>query len=73
MSALAWIGPQLNQPPGPWQPPAPGITRRWTAPSKIRMKLFTLDNRLIVRKIGRLSDQDTAQARKQLQALFDLP
>jgi hypothetical protein len=37
------------------------------------MKLFTLDNRLIVRKIGRLSDQDTAQARKQLQALFDLP
>jgi mRNA interferase MazF len=28
------------------------------APSKVRMKLFTLDNRLILRKVGRLSQTD---------------
>ena len=29
-----------------------------TAPSKVRMKLFTLDYRLILRKIGALTDKD---------------
>jgi mRNA interferase MazF len=28
------------------------------APSKVRMKLFTLDNRLILRKAGSLSHKD---------------
>ncbi|MCK4603213.1 MAG: type II toxin-antitoxin system PemK/MazF family toxin [Deltaproteobacteria bacterium] len=28
------------------------------APSKVRMKLFTLDSRLILKKIGSLSDKD---------------
>jgi mRNA interferase MazF len=34
------------------------------APSKVRMKLFTLDSRLIIKKIGGLSakDQETVQA-----------
>jgi len=34
----------------------------------IRLKLFTLDNRLIVRKIGRLSAADLQRISKQLQA-----
>jgi len=29
-----------------------------TAPCIVRLKLFTLDNRLIVKRIGRLSDED---------------
>lgn len=39
------------------------------AASKVRMKLFTLDNRLILRKVGSLDDVDqraVAQAMKQL-------
>ncbi|MBI9082080.1 MAG: hypothetical protein JEZ11_00700 [Desulfobacterales bacterium] len=30
-------------------------------PCLVRLKLFTLDNRLIVRKIGRLSETDARQ------------
>ena len=40
-----------------------------TAPSKVRMKLFMLDSRLIVKKIGTLTDSDknaVAQALKSL-------
>ena len=35
-----------------------------------RMKLFTLDHRLVLRKTGRLADQDAADVREALQRLF---
>lgn len=38
-----------------------------TAPCLVRLKLFTLDNRLIVRRIGRLSAADCQQISQQLQ------
>lgn len=38
-----------------------------TAPCLVRLKLFTLDNRLIVKKIGRLAETDQQQIRRQLQ------
>lgn len=41
-----------------------------TAPSKVRMKLFTLDSRLIVRKIGTLTDTDKMAVTKALQRLL---
>ena len=41
-----------------------------TAPSKVRMKLFTLDNRLIVRKIGTLNNKDKKAVIKALQSLL---
>jgi mRNA interferase MazF len=37
------------------------------APCLVRLKLFTLDNRLIVKKIGRLSAADQQRVSKQLQ------
>ena len=40
--------------------------------SIIRMKLFTLDDQLIIRKIGHLSIQDQSHAKKSLQSLFQL-
>ena len=39
-------------------------------PCKVRLKLFTLDNRLILRVAGRLSVQDEKQVADQLQANF---
>jgi mRNA interferase MazF len=42
-----------------------------TAPSVVRMKLFTLDNRLILRKIGHLSKKDQDQVKQNLSHLFD--
>ena len=41
-----------------------------TAPSKVRMKLFTLDNRLIVKKIGMLNNKDRKAVIKALQCLL---
>jgi mRNA interferase MazF len=41
-----------------------------TAPSKIRMKLFTLDNRLILKKIGTLNDKDKIAVTKALHSLL---
>ena len=42
-----------------------------SAPSVVRMKLFTLDNRFILRKIGHLSKSDQNQIKKSLSQLFD--
>ena len=42
-----------------------------TAPSVVRMKLFTLDNRFIVRKIGQLSDNDQKMVKQSLSQIFD--
>jgi len=42
------------------------------APSMLRLKLFTLDNRLIARRIGRLSAVDRKSARVAVGALIAL-
>ena len=41
------------------------------APSVVRMKMFTLDNRFILRKIGHVSQSDQNQVKKSLSKLFD--
>jgi mRNA interferase MazF len=41
------------------------------APSVVRMKLFTLDNRFILREIGHLSKSDQTQVKKRLLRIFD--
>ncbi len=42
-----------------------------TAPSVVRMKLFTLDNRFILRKIGQLSKVDQKQVKQSLSKIFN--
>ena len=42
------------------------------APSIIRMKLFTLDNSLILKKIGKLSQQDADEISFNLSQVFGL-
>lgn len=39
-------------------------------PSVVRFKLFTLDNRLIARRIGRLGDEDRRAVQKVLRAVL---
>ena len=41
-----------------------------THPSIVRMKIFTLDAELILRKAGRLSDIDRASTKQAINALF---
>lgn len=43
-----------------------------SAPSKVRMKLFTLDRRLIIKKIGGLSVKDQQAVKESLQKLMCL-
>ena len=40
-------------------------------PCLIRFKIFTLDNRLITKKIGSLGIVDARQVKKQLRAIWD--
>ena len=42
-----------------------------TAPSVVRMKLFTLDNRFILKKIGHLSTPDQNRVKQNLSKLFN--
>ncbi len=42
------------------------------APSKVRMKLFTLDNRLIIKKIGGLAAKDQKTVKENLKKLMNL-
>ena len=42
------------------------------APSKVRMKLFTLDSRLILKKIGGLSAKDQKAVKENLKKLMCL-
>ena len=42
------------------------------SPSKIRMKIFTLDSRLILKKIGGLSVKDQVAVKENLQKLMCL-
>lgn len=41
-------------------------------PSKVRMKLFTLDNRLILRRIGKLTTKDQTAVARKLRSLLAL-
>ena len=41
------------------------------APSKVRMKLFTLDNRLILHRAGSLSDGDRRTVRNAVQQMLE--
>ena len=69
-SVLAMITSQKN---APWpldcairNKKASGLS----APSVVRMKLFTLDNRFILRKIGHLSKSDQNKVEQNLSKLF---
>lgn len=42
------------------------------APSVIRMKLFTIDQKLILSKIGQLGSQDTESVKKSLKKLIPI-
>ena len=70
-SVLAMITSQKNE---PW-PLDVAIKNKkqsgLTAPSIVRMKLFTLDNRFILRKIGHLTEPDQMQVKESLTKIFD--
>jgi mRNA interferase MazF len=70
-SVLAMITSQKN---APW-PLDCEITDKeqsgLAAPSVVRMKLFTLDNRFILKRIGRLSDSDQKKVKQNLSHIFD--
>ena len=69
---LAMITSQ-NNPDWPLDTPIKSIRKAGLkAPSKVRMKLFTLDNRLIIKKIGGLSAKDRKEVIKALQNLLHL-
>ena len=70
-SVLAMITSQKNE---PWPLDCAIQNKKQsglTAPSLVRMKLFTLDNRFIIRKIGQLSKKDQNQVKQSLSQLFD--
>ena len=71
-AVLAMITSQKN-PDWPLDTTITGTHRTGlTAPSKVRMKLFTLDSRLIVKKIGTLTDSDKKAVGKALQRLLGI-
>ncbi len=70
-SVLAMITSQKND---PWPLDVSINNKKQSglkAPSVVRMKIFTLDNRFILRKIGHLSKPDQTQVKKSLSKLFD--
>ncbi|MBT4288310.1 MAG: type II toxin-antitoxin system PemK/MazF family toxin [Deltaproteobacteria bacterium] len=70
-SVLAMITSQKND---PWPLDVTiknKIQSGLTASSVVRMKIFTLDNRFILRKIGHLSKSDQTKVKKSLSSLFD--
>jgi mRNA interferase MazF len=70
-SILAMITSQKNV---PWPLDCEIINKKQsglTAPSVVRMKLFTLDNRFIIKKIGRLSDGDQKNVKQSLSQIFE--
>ena len=71
-TVLAMITSQKN-PDWPLDTTITAIRRTGlTAPSKVRMKLFTLDSRLILKKIGILADTDKKAVGKALQSLLGI-
>ena len=70
-SVLSMITSQKNE---PWPLDVPIKNKQQsglTAPSVVRMKLFTLDNRFIIRKIGHLSKSDQMNVKQSLKKIFD--
>jgi len=70
-SVLAMITSQKND---PWPLDVPIKNKKQSglkALSVVRMKIFTLDNRFILRKIGHLSRPDQNKVKKSLSRLFD--
>jgi mRNA-degrading endonuclease toxin of MazEF toxin-antitoxin module len=59
-----------DNPPWPMDIPIDAASAGLRAPSKVRMKLFTLDNRLILRSTGRLSEQDQRAAGEVVRGLL---
>ena len=71
-AVLAMITSQKN-PDWPLDTTITSIRRTGlSAPSKVRMKLFTLDSRLIVKKIGTLTNRDKKAVGKALQRLLGI-
>ena len=71
-TVLAMITSQKN-PEWPLDTPITGNRQAGlTAPSKVRMKLFTLDHRLIIKKIGTLTNKDKQAVAKALDRLLAL-
>ncbi len=69
-SVLAMITSQKN---APWPLDCPIRYKKQSglsAPSVVRMKMFTLDNRFILKKIGHLSKIDQNQVQTSLSKLF---
>lgn len=69
-SVLAMITSRAN---APWPLDVPigdGQSAGLRAPSMVRMKLFTLDNRLIIRKAGALAVGDAGAVALSLQKLL---
>jgi mRNA interferase MazF len=56
-----------DNPPWPMDVTIDAASAGLRSPSKVRMKLFTLDNRLILRKAGSLSAKD----RRSIKAVID--
>ena len=48
-----------------------GLSAGLKAKSIVRMKLFTLDDALVIKKIGKLSSKDIDRVKKSLRQLFD--
>ena len=70
-SVLAMITSKKN---APWPLDCEIMSKKQsglTAASVVRMKLFTLDNRFIIRKIGHLSDNDQKKVKQSLSKIFD--
>jgi len=70
-SVLAMVTSKKN---APWPLDCEIINKKQsglTAPSVVRMKLFTLDNRFIIKKIGHLSDSDQQMVKQSLSQIFD--
>lgn len=71
-AVLAMITSQKN-PEWPLDTPITGNRQAGlTAPSKVRMKLFTLDHRLVIKKIGTLTNKDKQAVRKAIERLLAL-
>ena len=69
-AVLAMITSQKN-PAWPLDTPITGNARAGLkAPSKVRMKLFTLDTRLMVKKIGKLMTADKEAVVQALRSLL---
>jgi len=70
-TVLAMITSQ-NTPAWPLDCPLKDLpTAGLPAPSKLRFKLFTLDNRLVRGELGKLSKSDAARVRQGMQAIFN--